>query len=103
MWANPYSAESQTLTKHNATNRAPPTWPWGQRLINCPDAALIRPYQGQVAECMAYGEGGGAGDCGSRFLGVEEGGYSDRRIHHVSYIYFPKKELYATKRIVLIT
>ena len=85
--ATPYSAESQKLrksTKHNATNRVPPTRPWVQSLRNFPDDAPLRSYQVQVDKHMAEVEGEGSGACRARFLGVEEGEFSDRRIHHAS-------------------
>ena len=65
-------------------NRAPPTRPWGQSLSNRPDAAPLRPHQGQVAKNMAEQEGGGASACREIFYGGEEGESSDRRIRHTS-------------------
>ena len=64
--ATPYSAESpklQKLTKQNATNHAPPTWTWVQRLSNRVDAAPLRPNQGHVVKHIAEEEGGGPGAC----------------------------------------
>ena len=65
-------------------DETPLTRPWGQSLGNPPDAAPLRPHQGQVAKHLAEGEGGGAGACREIFSGGEEGDCSDQRIHHAS-------------------
>ena len=88
MRATPYSTEwhkLRKLTRNNATNRAPPTRPWVQSPRNRPDAAPLHPHQGKLDKNMAYGEGGGADASRAIFSGVEEGEYSDRRIHHASW------------------
>ena len=55
--------------KHNAKNRAPPTQPWFQSLVNRPDAAPLRPHRLQVAKHMVEGDVGGDSGCRVIFSG----------------------------------
>ena len=63
----------EKLTKHNATNRAPPTQPSGKSLRNSPDAAPLRPHQWKVDGHRKEVEVGGAGGFRGKNWDGEEG------------------------------